>query len=353
MRKKWACVLLCMAAIISLAEGCKGKNDNLGDSNFGAGKYKEFITVDVYDEFSNYQGIQGGWFAKEVRDRFNMELNIIAPNVSGGGDTLYRTRAATGNLGDLILINTANGKLDELVESDLVMDCTELVKDKEIMKKYGAAIKKTNELVGNSGIYGFPNSISSQPATVPSESYEPTFGPYIRWDYYKKAGYPQMDNLDEFLDVLEQMQVLAREEEGKDDIYAISLFRDWDYNMMNNAKQLACMYGYDEQGFVLSRADGSDYQNIIDEDSYYIKALRFFNEANTRGLVDPDSSSQNYDMWLNKYREGKALYSPWPWVGQSTFNTAENRESGKGFKMAVVQDMQILSTGCIHRKALS
>lgn len=155
-----------------------------------------------------------------------------------------------------------------------------------------------------------------------------------------------MDNLDEFLDVLGQMQALAREEEGKDDIYAISLFRNWDDNMMNNAKQLACMYGYNEQGFVLAKADGSDYQDIIDDASFYIRALRFFNEANARGLVDPDSASQNYDMWLEKYREGKTLYSPWPWVGQSTFNTAENKEAGKGFKLAAVQDMQIFSFGC-------
>lgn len=72
----------------------------------------------------------------------------------------------------------------------------------------------------------------------------------------------------------------------------------------------------------------------------------FLNEANARGLIDPDSASQNYDMWLEKYRDGKVLYSPWPWVGLSTFNTAENRESGKGFKMAVIQDMQIFSFGC-------
>ena len=44
--------------------------------------YKEFITVDVFDAPANFQGIQSGWFAKVVKDRFNMELNIIAPNVA-------------------------------------------------------------------------------------------------------------------------------------------------------------------------------------------------------------------------------------------------------------------------------
>lgn len=346
MKKKMMCILLCTVFAVLLTAGCEEQTGKSGKEGSGADKYKEFITVDVYDEFANYQGVQSGWFAKEIKDRFNMELNMIAPNVAGGGDTLYQTRAATGNLGDLVVVNTANGKFNELVESGLIMDCTELVKDKKYIENYASAVEKTNELVEAEGIYGFPNSISSQPAMTASESQEPTFGPYIRWDYYKKAGYPKMDNLDEFLDVLGQMQALAREEEGKDDIYAISLFRNWDDNMMNNAKQIACMYGYNEQGFVLAKADGSDYQDIIDEDSFYIRALRFFNEANARGLVDPDSASQNYDMWLEKYREGKTLYSPWPWVGQSTFNTVENKEAGKGFKLAAVQDMQIFSFGC-------
>lgn len=337
---------MCIALLASLAFGCADNRGKLAGRGTSGGRYKDFITVDVYDEFANYQGIQSGWFAKVVKDKFQMELNYIAPNVTGGGDTLYQTRAATGSLGDLILINTANGKFNELVESGLAYDCTELMKDTELMKNYGDAVEKTNELIEADGIYGFPNSISSQPATVSSEALDPTFGPFIRWDYYKKAGYPKMEDLDDFLDVLEQMQRLARKEEADETIYAISLFRDWDHNMMNNAKQIACMYGYDEQGFVLSKADGSDYQNIVDEDSYYIRALRFFNEANARGLVDPESASQNYDAWLVKYQSGKVLYSPWPWVGQSVFHTAENKAAGKEFKMAPVKDMQIFSFGC-------
>lgn len=346
MRRKWICALLCISFVIPFAACAAKENSSYGDGGLQKGSYKEFITVDVYDEFANYQGVQSGWFAKAVKDRFHMELNFIAPNVSGGGDTLYQTRAAAGSLGDLILINTSNGKFKELVESGLVMDCTEFIKEKEIMKHYGDAVRKTNELTQSDGIYGFPNSISSQPATVSSESLDPVFGPYIRWDYYKKAGCPEMKNLADFLDVLEQMQRLAREEEGDDDIYAVSLFRSWDYSMMNNAKQIACMYGYDEQGFILARADGQDYQNIADKDSLYIKALRFLNEANARGLVNPESVSQDYDNWLSGYDSGKVLYSPWPWAGQSTYNTASNKAAGRGFMMAAVKDMRILSYGC-------
>lgn len=84
-----------MAMMSSALTGCGG-DDKKEASNKGSkdGNYEEFITVDVFDAFANYQGIQSGWFAKVVKDKFNMELNIIAPNVAGGGDTLYQTRSA-------------------------------------------------------------------------------------------------------------------------------------------------------------------------------------------------------------------------------------------------------------------
>ena len=324
--------------------GCgKEAGAELGVSN---GKYTEMLTVDVYDEYANYQGIQSGWFAKVIKDRFCMELNILAPNVAGSR-SLYQTRLAAGNLGDLVLVNTSNGKVKELVEFGLIMDCSDLIEGKRIMEEYGKAVAKTNErLTGEEDkIYVFPKEVSSRGATEPREGMEPTFGPYIRWDYYAKLGYPRMRNLAEFLDVLEKMQAKAREEEESEDIYAISLFRDWDNNMMNNAKQIACMYGYDELGFVMAKADGSDYQDILADGSMYMRSLEFLYKANQRGLIDPDSFSQGYSFWTEKYKDGKVLYCPWPWVGQSMYNTMENRNAGRGFMFAPVEDMQIFVYG--------
>ena len=345
MKKKLISALLCTAMAASLLAGCGGGEKKAENTGSKDGNYEDFITVDVYDEFANYQGIQSGWFAKIVKDKFNMELNIIAPNVAGGGQTLYQTRSAAGELGDLVLINTSNGKLNDVVEAGLVMDATDLMEGKDIVANYGDAIEVTNEGLAEEGMFAFPNSVSSDAATEPSEGLEPTFGPYIRWDYYKQLGYPEMKNLDDFLDVLEDMQKMAREQEGSDDIYAISLFKDWDDNMMNNAKQPCCMYGFDEVGFVLLSADGTEKQSIIDDDSIYVDVLNFFYEANQRGLVDPDSTTQNYDTWSAKYTNGKVLYCPWPWVGQNLYNTAENKEAGRGFMFAPVEDMKIFSYG--------
>lgn len=153
MKKKVLSVVLCMAMMSSVLTGCGGEEKKeVASTGSKDGNYEEFITVDVFDQFANYQGIQSGWFAKVVKDKFNMELNIIAPNVAGGGDTLYQTRSAAGDLGDLVLVDTSNGVLNDLVESELIMDCTEMMEGKEIVANYSDAIEATNKLASEEGM---------------------------------------------------------------------------------------------------------------------------------------------------------------------------------------------------------
>ncbi len=312
-----------------------------------AGTYDKEITIDVYDSEANYQGIQTGWFAKIVKDRFNMELNIIAPNVAGGGDTLFQTRSAAGDLGDLIICNTSNGKLSQLVKAGLVVDMTDYLADAEYVSAYQDAIDNMKTVAGSEeGIYAIPTEVSTNSPTEASTGLEPNYGPYLRWDVYKEVGYPEMKNLDDLLDVLEKMQAQAREDAGSNDIYALSLFKDWDRNMMTLARNLTCMYGFDEQGITLLANDGSEIQSPVDENSEYKTALRFLYEANQRGLVDPDSTTQAYDTMYQKMQSGKVLFSFWSWMGQGAFNTTENTAEGKGFKLAPVGDMKIGVNGC-------
>lgn len=357
MKKKIISIMLCAAMGVSLLAGCGGSGDSAsssgsstassGSTGSSDGTYDEFITVDVFDGQANYQGIQSGWFAKIVKDKFNMELNIIAPNVAGGGDTLFQTRSAAGDLGDLILTNADGGRLQNLVTAGLVMDMTDLLADKENVQRYDSAIESVSSLVEEDGIYAIPSEVSSNAPTEPGESLEPTFGPYVRWDAYKAAGYPEIKGLDGLLDVLKQMQEAVPTSDSGKPTYALSFFKDWDGNMMNNAKQPTCYYGYDELGFVLAKADGSDYQDITDSDSMYMQVLEFFYKANQMGLVDPESTTQNYDTMYSKYQDGQILFSFWPWLGQAAYNTPEHKAEGKGFMLADIEDMQIFSYGCV------
>ncbi|WP_243064433.1 ABC transporter substrate-binding protein [Humibacter sp. RRB41] len=304
--------------------------------------WKKPITIDVFDDLANYQGIQTGWFAKLVQDKFNMKLNVIAPNVAGGGETLFNTRAAAGELGDLVVLGSSQ-HLDESLKGGLLLDAASYYKNMSNVKKYDTAVTFTNK--GKKGTFAFPTSVSALKPTQSSESTEPTFGPYLRWDLYKEAGFPEINTLEDLVPVLQDMQKSAPKAPNGKPVYGLSLFKDWDGNMMNNAKQPACYYGFDEMGFVLAAADGSSYESIVDSDSHYVRSLRFFSKASQAGLVDPDSPTQNYSTMFAKYQTGQVLFAFWPWLAQPAYNTTANMQEGRGFEIAPLKDMKIFSYG--------
>lgn len=308
--------------------------------------YDKFITIDMFNSQANYQGIQSGWFGKVVKDRFNMEINIIAPNVAGGGDTLFQTRSAAGFLGDIIMIGSENGRLADTVKAGLLYDITDMVEKSQYLSQYPQATDMLKNLISSDRIYAIPSQVSSLSPLTPSEGLDLTYGPYIRWDYYMAIGAPRIKTLEDLLPVLKEIQDKFPTSDSGKKAYAISLFKDWDGNMMCLAKQPACMYGYDEIGFALVSADGKTVQSIIDSDSEYVRSLKFFYKANQLGILDPDSPTQNWDTLAAKYTDGAVHWSPWPWLGQAYYNTVEHKAEGKGFMIAPMEDMKIFSYGC-------
>lgn len=350
-------IALSAAMIAGLLTGCGSKDDTTKNTDANAeadvenagddatAKYADTITIDVFDSQANFQGIQSGWFGKIVKDKFNMELNIIAPNVAGGGDTLYQTRSANGNLGDLIITNADKSRLSDLVSAGLLLDMTDYISDCENLSKHMAAIQITSSLAGEDGLWAVPSEISNQSPTDPCEASDPTNAPSLRWDLYGQVGYPSMDTLEDLLPVLKQMQEAAGTSDSGKDVYAFSLFRDWDGDVMQNAGALGALYGYQPSGFCMEKVDGSDMQSVIDDDGIYVRSLKLLYDANQMGLVDPESTTQNFDNVQTKFRDGGALYSLWPWLGSGVYNTSEHMAEGKGFATATINDMQCLSQG--------
>lgn len=303
------------------------------------------MTVEVFDSLASSQGLQkSGWFAKIVKDKFNIKLNIIAPNVSGG-DTVFDTRSASGNLGDLVIVGTGNGRLNKLVKAKLIEDMTPYYSSMKNVKKYDSAVKSIAKQAGKDGVWGVPQGVSSQSPTDPSEGNESAAAPYIRWDIYKEIGYPQIKDLDGLLNVLKQMQDRARQDTGKDDIYAMSLFKDRDGDVMQNAASICSWFGYTNQGSVFISADGKDVQPATKEGGIYQQALEFLNKAESMGLVDPDSTTQDWDTMRTKVTNGKTMLSIWSWLGKPRMNSDENKAKGVGFMLAPLENMKVHSDG--------
>ncbi|MGN6446409.1 ABC transporter substrate-binding protein [Amnibacterium sp.] len=315
---------------------------NAGPTGAFPTKWSKPITVTVFDDLANYQGLQTGWFAALVQKKFNIKLNVIAPNVAGGGETLFNTRSAAGDLGDLVVLGSAQ-HLTQAAKGGLLYDASSFYKNMSSAKKYDAAVAFTNQ--GMKGKVAFPSSVSSRKPSQPSEGADPTFGPYVRWDLYGKVGYPQVNTLEDLLPVFQEMQKAAPKAPNGKPTYAFSLFKDWDGNMMTAAKQPACYYGFDEMGFVLAAADGSSYESLIDSGSHYVRALRFFHKGSQLGLMDPDSPTQNFSTQNAKFQNGQVLYCFWPWVCKPAYNTDANMNAGRGFEMLDLKDAKIFSYG--------
>lgn len=368
MFKKLASALLCIALLASSFAGCSGggessasgESSTTGSSTSSEAEasstgteentspYEEFITIDVFDGQANYQGIQGGWFGEIVKEKFNMELNIIAPNVAGGGDTLFQTRSAAGNLGDIILYSAQGGKLQDLVTAQLIQDITPYLEGQENLNTYMDAIEYTSQNnVEEEGLWAVPSEVTVREATEPMGGTDPNSGAYVRWDLYKEMGYPEMNTLEDLLPVLQEMQAMAGTSDSGQPVYAISLFKDWDGAYMDNAGAFSAWYGYDAVNFAMMKADGSgEIQSILDKDSEYIRGLRFLFQANQMGLVDPESTTQNYDTLTGKYADGAVLLGLFPWMSATYYNTEEHLSQGKGMYMAPIKDETIRQWGC-------
>ena len=138
--------------------------------------------------------------------------------------------------------------------------------EKILWKNYGEAIDVTNEGLPEEGMFAFPNSVSTDAATESSEGLEPTFGPYTAGITTKNSDIRRWKIWMIFWMCWRVCRSWRVRKKAARTSMQFSLFKDWDDNMMNNAKQPACMYGYDEVGFVLSKADGTEEQSILDDD---------------------------------------------------------------------------------------
>jgi multiple sugar transport system substrate-binding protein/putative aldouronate transport system substrate-binding protein len=323
-------LFLCLAAGV-FAGGTK-------ESGGGTGGDRPLITIEIYDQAANYQGIQPGWYGELIKQKFNIQNNIIAPQL-GGGSALFQTRAASGNLGDIVILN--NGDFTDSVQAGLIKDISADISKYPNLMVYKQQIDMYNKGIGGISagqIFGIPCQMTSTSPTKWSEPRAFT-SPWVPWDYFVEAGAPRLRNLDDLLNVLAQMQKNHPTNKDGEKAYAITLWADWDGSSIENVNQPLKWYGAEPAGALLVGADGS-LTPMTDDNGQYLKLLSFFFKANQMGLVDPDSGTQQWDSVMNKM-SSKRVYLLWNnWQTNFTNSTAKgnNREN---FVLAPIDDMKL------------
>ncbi len=299
---------------------------------------KEELTIEIYDAAANYQGMQEGWFAQVVKERFNIKLNIIAPQVAG--DAIYQTRVSTGNLGDIVILD--QNQFTDCLSQGLIKEITNEYKNTTYLKQYDNQIMTFNNgIPGNTDgkVYGFPTEMTN---TSPTDRSEDTIysSPMLRWDLYQELGAPEIKDLQGLLDVLKQMKDKHPTTEAGDPCYPFVLWGDWDNNdnMLGiaNVVQLTTWYGDKIKETAILQKDGT-FTPVTDKNGTYYKMLKFLNDAYQMGLVDPDSATQDWNNVWAKMCNGQ-MYLMWYSWQVGAWNSQERINNGTAYIFVPVMD---------------
>ena len=289
--------------------------------------------IQIYSELANYAGVQTGWFAKLLKDKFNVGVNVIS--ASEGGSDRWATQMISRDLGDLVMLGDNNGQqhLSEAVEAGLLLDISGMMEQyaPNILKNYPLLLEKAKIQFGN-GTAVYALGSEAVPTTTDLQIEGGTdswWGPYGRWDLYAKLGYPEIKTIEDLVPVLKAMHDLEPVNADGEPTYAMSLFKDWDGGTMMAATQFYAIFGYGDQwNYVFPHATEDSYITLLDEDGIYFRTLKFYFDLNQLGLLDPDSITQTYGEVTTKEQTGRVLFN-WFNPIKSNFNTAERLADGK------------------------
>ena len=299
---------------------------------------KELLTIEIYDKAANYQGTQTGWFAQVVKERFNIELNIIAPQVAG--DAIYQTRVSAGNLGDIVILD--QNEFTDCLAQGLIKDITNEYNNTKYLKEFDDQIMTFNNgIPGNTSgkVYGFPTEMTN---TSPKDRSEDTIysSPMLRWDLYQELGAPEIKDLDGLLDVLKQMKDKHPQTEDGLDCYPFVLWGDWDNNdnMLGiaNVVQLTTWYGDKIKESAILQKDGT-FTPVTDKNGSYYKMLKFLNKGYQMGLVDPDSATEDWNIVWGKMCAGQ-MYLMWYSWQVGAWNSQDRINNGTAYIFVPVMD---------------
>lgn len=325
MRKNMTKKLTSMLLISSMVVGSTAVLSGCGS------KKQEVVTLDVYSQLANYSGMQTGWIADILKEKFNVKLNII-PDADG----VYETRMESGDLGDIVVWGNDSDKYPTAVKNGLLYDWNE----DDVLAEYGpyikkhmsAALKKNQELTAtitdgaSDTLYGYGMNVATS-----GEDHQSFFYTWdVRWDLYKELGYPEVKDLDDFEKLMKDMVKTCPEDDSGNKTYAISLWPDWDDSMVMYVKAMAtAYYGYDELGVGLYDPQTGKYHDALEENGPYLQMLKFFNDLYQDGLVDPDSMTQTYDKMIEKVQNGGTMFSIFNYAGSLAYNKKAHTEAGK------------------------
>lgn len=351
-------VMLTGAMAVSTLAGCGGETEKASTGDIDAAatetetadkeegaeegtENKDLVKLTMYSCPSNTPGlVEDNWVSKYLAEEVGVQIEVM-PSGEGKLEALM----AGGDLPDIVIFND-NTLLQNAMKANLLV-CLDDYADQmpNAQKYFKTAMKYWADNVSPDGkCYNIPHTLGE---SAPSGRIN--VAPSIRWDLYEELGMPEVKDMWDLLDVLEEMQKLYPENEAGQKVYAVTGWSDWDADSMANAMFYSTVSGIDSGDKLVSTLPYGELDlatgelgTTLDPDSKYVEGLRWYFTANQRGLLDPDSMTQTWNTVVEKTTSGRVLFNFWNWATGS-YNTPDhvNGEKPVGFANLIPTDAKI------------
>ena len=308
MRKKLVALLMTTVMCCGLLAGCGSSDAASTSSSSSEGSTQttsESTDSDEIKEFTYFITMPGS----EINDDNEIAEMIAEKWGVRVKETWLTGQTAAEATGTLV----ASGEYPDFIDSDdmsLLLDADALIPLDDYIDQY-PEFKETwfteeewEKFRQPDGhiywINPFNNTYGESKATTHNDEAFWIQARVLEW-----AGYPEINTLDEYFDVIERyIEANPTMEDGTENMAYTILCEDWRYFCLENAGQF--LGGYPNDGSVIVNKDTmtiEDY-NTSDDTIAYLKKL---NEEYKKGYVDPESFTQTYDEYIAKLSTGAVL----------------------------------------------
>lgn len=309
MKKKVVSLLLASTMVMSALTGC-GSGETASTSSGNDGEKKQ---ESAQAETNNGEITEFSYFITMPGSEINNDNEIAQIIAEKTGvkvkETWLTGQTASEATGTLI----ASGEYPDFIDSDdmsILVDAGALLPLDDYIDQYPEFKKawftdeeweKFRQPDGHIyWINPFSNTKGASTATTHNDEAFWIQARVLEW-----AGYPKIETLDEYFDVIEgYMAANPTMDDGTENIAYTILCEDWRYFCLENAGQF--LAGYPNDGSVLVNKETmtiEDYNTSEDTIKYFKK----LNEEYKKGFVDPESFTQTYDEYISKLSTGRVL----------------------------------------------